>query len=85
MIGDSPHHQRFMSAPPTPTVEPEWQPGDPYDGPGFPEVEAKILRQAIDLLGLALIDQGHQWTLEEWGAFDEADRLLKEIEAGPHA
>ena len=34
-------------------------------------------RVALDLLGLALVEYGHNWTAEQRRAYDEADRALK--------
>lgn len=44
-----------------------------YDGREVGEV----CRHAIDVLGLALANHGHQWTVEECNAFESAMHVLE--------
>lgn len=40
--------------------------------------DRRIIREALDALGLALAEHGHTWTVEQRRLYEQAIRLLKD-------
>jgi hypothetical protein len=84
-IGDLREHPLDVLCPCMPRTllhyKPEWGAAAPekvvvvhnsYDG----RETGEVCRKALDLLGTALADHGHEWTIEERDAYDHAIHIL---------